>query len=163
MKSALPFVATLCLLLVGCSSVVHYEVRLREPNPYSSKTLKSQTRPHSRTQSEIRFKDETGRQYQIEAKYVESIKPPPDTGNNAIGAPVANYQINLTETNIYHVRVAYTPEKPQRVSQKYLVIKRPDGRDLMIPSDYVIDYEAKRKKDLYEDPDPQFRKTFEYR
>ena len=155
--------ALLALIAGGCSSVEHYEVRLKQPNPYSSGVVRSQKKPQKQSESVVRFVDEHGQQFQIESRFVESIKAPPP-GSEALGAQAnANYQINLTATNTYGVRVAYTPKKPVRGSQKYYVVKRLDGRELKIPDVYVADIEPKTKKDLYDDPDPQFIEKFSYR
>jgi len=150
-------------LVCGCSSVVHYEVRLKKPNPYSTSIVQAQKRPQSRSKPVLRFSDENGQQFQIETKYVESVKPPPPREAGSTLGVNANYQIVLTKTNIYGVQVAYTPTKPVRATQKYYLVKRMDGRELEIPTVYVEDIEAKTKDDVYEDPDPQFRKKFEYR
>lgn len=153
----------LSALVGGCSSVVHYEVRLKKPNPYSTSVVQAQKRPQSKSKPVLRFNDENGQQFQIETKYVEAVKPPPPGDEAATLGVNANYQIILTKTNIYGVHVAYTPSKPMRATQKYYLVKRMDGRELEIPSVYVEDIEAKTKDDVYEDPDPQFRKDFEYR
>lgn len=151
------------LLAVGCSSVEHYEVQLKQPNPYSSGVIRSQKKPSRQSESVLRFVDEHGQRFQIESRYVESIKAPPP-GSQAVGAEAnANYQINLTATNIYGVRVAYTPEKPVRATQRYYLLRRLDGRELKVPDVYVAGIESKTKKDLYEDPDPQFIEKFSYR
>ena len=150
-------------LLTGCSSVEHYEVRLNEPNPYSSRVLRSQKKPRKTSEAVLRFVDEHGQQFQIESRYVESIKPPPP-GADAFGADGnANFQINLTATNIYGVNVAFTPEKPVRAIQRFYLVKRLDGRELKVPEVYVSEIEAKTNKDLYDDPDPQFIEKFNYR
>lgn len=155
--------ALAALLACGCSSVEHYEVQLKQPNPYSSGVIRSQKKPQKKSESVLRFADEHGQRFQIESVYVESIKPPPP-GSQALGTEAnANYQINLTATNIYGVRVAYTPEKPVRTTQRYYLVKRLDGRELKVPDVYVTGIEAKTKKDLYEDADPQFIEKFSYR
>mgnify|MGYP000889315166 CR=1 FL=1 len=85
-----------------------------------------------------------------------AIKPPPPNPDGDKTTGNAKYQIILTDENPYQVKVAYTPEKPSRVTQRYYDVKRMDGRDLKIPRVYVMKIEPRTKKDLYEEPDPQF-------
>lgn len=150
-------------LLGGCSSVQHYELTLTRPNPFSAHVMRSSKKPQSKSESFVRFTDERNQQFQIEAQYVQAIKPPPPNPDGKTTESSDNYQIILTEGNPYQVEVAYTPEMPQRVTQKYYLIKRMDGREAKIPRVYVTKIEPKTKKDLYDDPDPQFIQKFDYR
>ncbi|MGY8653468.1 MAG: hypothetical protein ACKVJX_07565 [Verrucomicrobiia bacterium] len=164
MKPTFFSLSVLCsFLLCGCSSVQHYEVRLKMPNPYSAQVIRSSKKPQSKSESFVRFTDEHNQQFQIESKYVAAIKPPPPNPDGDKTTGNAKYQIILTEDNKYQVKVAYTPEMPERVTQRYYLIKRMDGRDLTIPHVYVLKIDPMTKKDLYDEPDPQFIDSFDYR
>lgn len=151
------------LVLCGCSSTQHYELTLNRPNPFSTHIMRSETKPQKKSENFVRFRDEHDQQFQIEAKYVQSVKPPPPNPEGNPADSIGKYQIILTEDNPYRVKVAYTPEKPNRVSQKYYLIKRMDGREAKIPEVYVSQIESKTKKDLYDEPDDQFTDRFEFR
>ena len=164
MKSTSFSLALLCsFLFCGCSSVQHYELTLKRPNPYSAHVIRSTKKPQSKSESFVRFKDEHNQQFQVESKYVDAIKPPPPNPDGDETAGNTKYQIILTDDNPYQVKVAYTPEMPNRVTQRYYDVKRTDGRELKIPHIYVMKIEPKSKKDLYDDPDPQFIEKFNYR
>jgi hypothetical protein len=131
--------------------------------PYSAQVIRSSKKPQSKSESFVRFTDEHNQQFQIESKYVAAIKPPPPNPDGDKTTGNAKYQIILTEDNKYQVKVAYTPEMPERVTQRYYLIKRMDGRDLTIPHVYVLKIDPMTKKDLYDEPDPQFIDRFDYR
>ncbi len=163
MKFPLLSLALMAAILCGCSSVQYYEVAMKQPNPFSTRVLRSQKKPQLKSESVVRFRDEKGQQFQIEADIVKGIKPPPPNPSGDPDAANSKYQIILSETNRYGVQVAFTPEKPVRVTHRYYLIKRMDGRPAKIAQMYVTSIEPRKKKYIYETIDPTFTEKFDFR
>ena len=125
---------------------------MKQPNPLQVHSAQADERPVKKTLRGYTITDQFGNGYQIQKKFVKSIKA---SSGPVPAGQIKVWDIELTEENPYNAPVVRSASEPSPYTRTVYSWVSETGREIEIPEGYILGIERKKRqqsKSFKDDP-----------